>query len=99
MTPKPNGKEDLHSMAEALLQQSEQLRKLAAQLEARQQELAEMEASYPYLRAYAYAKLREEFARNLVEIPNDDLEAYARDTGAVPLDSFINELKGIPEKN
>lgn len=53
----------------------------------------EMETNYPIFKKFVYAKLREEFERTHEPIPNDDLEAYAKAVGAVPLEDFIGEFE------
>jgi hypothetical protein len=53
----------------------------------------EMEANYPAFKKHIYAQLRAEFERTLEPIPGDDLEAYAKAQGAVPLEDFIHEFE------
>lgn len=88
-----NGKHVPDSMAGELRRQCERLRQLAEKLQAREQALAEMQANYLHLRTYAYAKLREEFACTLQELPDKDLENLAREQGALPLEAFLPEIE------
>jgi hypothetical protein len=81
------------SVAGELKQESEKLRQLADKLQTQQVALSEMGANYPHLRQFVYAKLREEFRRTLPELPDTDLEALARQEGAVPLEAFIDKLE------
>ncbi len=53
----------------------------------------EMEENYPAFKKHIYAQLRAEFEKNLEPIPGDDLEAYAKSMGAVPLATFIQEIE------
>jgi hypothetical protein len=85
----------LASVADELRRESERLRQLADQLKAREAELAEMVANYPYFKRAVYAALREEFERELGPLPDKDLEAVAADEGALPLEAFIGELEGL----
>jgi hypothetical protein len=92
-----NGKPGLDSVADELRQESERLRQLAERLQAREATLSEMEANYPHLRQFVYAKLREEFKQTLGELPDTDLETLAKEQGAQPLDAFIAEIERPPE--
>ena len=82
------------SVAEELAQESERLRQLATKLKAREDSLAEMQTNYSALLRFTHAKLQEEFARTLEELPEDvDLFAYAREQGAVAHDMLVAELE------
>ena len=81
------------SVADELGREAERLRALADHLKTREIELAEMEASYPYLRQLALAKLREEFDRTLPPLPDKDLPTIAKEENALPLEAFIHELE------
>ena|ERR1043165_4843104 len=88
-----NGRTERESVADELKQESERLRQIAEKLKAREEALAEMEMNYPALLKFAHAKLQEEFARTLEELPdNVDLQAYAKQQGAVPHDVLMEEL-------
>lgn len=55
---------------------------------------AEMERNYPVFRKFVYDTLKAEFLRTTPELPAGvDLESYARELGALPLESFIDELR------
>jgi len=54
---------------------------------------AEMEANYPYFRRFVYDKLREEFIASVPEVPDGDVEKLAREMGAEPLESFIDQIR------
>jgi hypothetical protein len=88
-----NGNQELDAVADDLRQQSEKLRQLADRLQSHEQALAEMQANYPHLRDFAYARLREEFARTQEELPDKDLETIAQEEGALPLEAFIAEIE------
>jgi hypothetical protein len=89
-----NGKVGSNSVADELRQESEKLRQLAEQLKAQEEALAEMETNYPRFRQFVYARLREEFAKSLGELPPDtDLDTFALQQGALPLDAFIAEIE------
>jgi hypothetical protein len=81
------------SVADELHRESDRLRYLAETLKAREQALAEMEVNYPHFRQFVYAKLRQEFARTLEELPDKDLETLAQEEDAQPLEAFIKELE------
>jgi hypothetical protein len=95
--PRQNPGEDqgLGSLADQLKQESDRLRQLAEQLQARQEALSEMEANYPYFRKFVYAKVREEFERTLPELPDRDLEILAQEEDAQPLEAFIEEIERL----
>jgi hypothetical protein len=81
------------SLAEELRRESERLQALAAKLKARELELAEMEINYPYFKAIAYAKLREQFASELLDIPEGtDLLSLPEAQGAVSSEELMREL-------
>jgi hypothetical protein len=84
------------SVSEALKEESDRLRHLAEQLESREQSLKEMEANYPHLRQFAFAKLREEFQNNVPEILDGDLEKLAQQEEALPLEAFLHDLEEPP---
>lgn len=92
-----NGKIEIISVADELKQESERLRLLAEKLKAREEALAEMERQYPYFKAFVYAKLREEFADTIGDLPDKDLETIAQEDGALPLEAFIHELEQTAE--
>jgi hypothetical protein len=81
------------SVADELGREVERLRALADRLKAREIELAEMEASYPYLRQLALARLREEFDRTVPPLPDKDLPTIAKEDKALPPEAFIHELE------
>ena len=86
------------SLADELQQESERLRLLSEKLKKREEALGEMEATYPVLRRYVYAKLREEFAKTNDELPPDvDLEKLAKEEGALPLEAFIHKIRGTEQ--
>jgi len=85
---------DLRSVADELYREGERLQRLAAELKAREEELAEMRANYPHFKRAVYAMLRERFEREVSPIPEDvDLETWAKEQGALPLEAFIGELE------
>jgi hypothetical protein len=92
-----DGNDQLRSVAHELKQASDNLRQLAEKLEERQQALSEMEANYPYFRAFVYARLRQEFERTLGELLDTDLETLARAEGGKPLEEFIGDLERAGE--
>jgi hypothetical protein len=92
-----NGRPDLGAVANELRQESDRLRQLAEQLQAREAALAEMESNYRALLKFAHAKVREEFAKTREELPDGDLEAYAREKGGLPLSAFIDEIERLTE--
>src|SRR5437764_978418 len=80
------------SLADELRQESERLRGLAQQFQAREQALAEMEANYPFFKEAVYAWLR---AKALAEVPplgDKDLETLVKEEGGQRLVDFIDEL-------
>jgi len=83
------------SVSDQLKQESDKLRELAQKLKAREESWSEIEANYPYFREYVYAKVREHFARTLEELPDKDLEKFAAELGAQPLQSVLDELNRI----
>ena len=86
----------LGALAEELRQESERLGQLAARLKAREEELAEMVANYPYFKRFVYERLKEEMLRDQPEWPPDvDLEKWAREHEAQPLENFIDEIEEI----
>jgi hypothetical protein len=87
-----NGDATLGPVADELKRESERLRQLADELEAREEALAEMRASYPHSKQAVYAALRQQFERELPPLPDKDLEALAAEEGALPLEAFIDEL-------
>jgi hypothetical protein len=89
-----NGDGRLSSVAEELKRESEKLRQLADELQAREQAEAEMRANYPYFKKIVYAMLRERAERELPPLPDDvDLETYVAQEGGLPLEAFIDELE------
>ena len=88
--------QDLGSIADELHREGERLQRLAAQLKAREEALAEMQANYPHFKRIVYAWLRERFEREVPPLPDDmDLETWARENGALPLEAFIEELEQL----
>jgi len=95
--PDKNAADRLDSLADELRRESERLRQLAAELKAREEAEAEMRENYPHFKKAVYALLREKFARE-PPIPADkDLETFAAEEGAQPLDAFIGELERLAE--
>jgi hypothetical protein len=89
---------DLGSVADELHREAERLQRLAAELKAREEALAEMQANYPYFKRAVYGWLRERFESELPPIPEDmDLETWAKEEGALPLEAFIEELERLEE--
>lgn len=104
MTPIPSDQErnkignpEFGSIADELERESAKLRDLASKVKAREENLSEMAANYPHFREFVYAKIRAEFERDLEELPDKDLETYAQEVGAQPLEAFIHELEQSPE--
>jgi hypothetical protein len=93
-----NGAPGIGSVADELKRESERLRQLAEELEAREQSLAEMRANYPHLKQAVYALLREQFERELPPLPDKELEAIAADEDALPLEEFIGEIEPPAER-
>ena len=87
----------LGSVAEALYQESDKLRQLAAEVKAAEQVQAEMQANYPFFKKAIYAALREKFERELPPLPDKSLETLAVEDGALPLEAFIQELEQSSE--
>ncbi len=85
------------SVADELQKESERLRLLAEELKAREAEMAEMRENYPHFKKAVYALLREKFERELPPLPDKDLEAFAKDEGALPLEAFIDDLERASE--
>jgi hypothetical protein len=88
-----NSADRLGSVADELRRESERLRQLADELKAREEAQAEMRANYAHFKQTVYASLREQFERELVPLPDMDLEALAAEEGAQPLEAFIEELE------
>jgi hypothetical protein len=82
------------SIAEALESESKRLRDLAEQLRLREQAYAELQAKHAEMRKWAFVLLREKMGGNLEPLPDDcDLEAYAKEQGALALEDFIDEVE------
>src|SRR5262245_20792156 len=81
------------SVSDELKQESDRLRELAEKLQAQSESWSEIQANYPHFRQYVYAKVREHFARTVEELPDKDLETFAAELGAQPLQSVLDELK------
>jgi len=96
--PNQNGAEQLDDAADALQRESERLRQLADDLKAHQKTQAEMQANYPHFKRAVYATLREQFDRELVPLPDKDLETLAKEEDALPLEAFIKDLERLPER-
>jgi len=92
-----NGAHGLSSVADELKRESDRLRQLADELQAREEAQAEMRANYPHFKKAIYASLREKFERELGPLPEKDLEALAAQEGAQPLEAFIDELRRMAE--
>jgi hypothetical protein len=88
-----NGAQGLGSVADELRRESDRLRQLAEELQAREEAQAEMQANYPHFKQAVYASLREKFERELAPLPDKDLETLAAEEGAQPLEGFIDELE------
>jgi hypothetical protein len=84
---------EVSSVAEALRQESDRLRQLAEELQAREAAQAEMLANYPHFKRVVYAALREQFERELGPLPDKDLETLAAEEGAQPLAAVLEELE------
>jgi hypothetical protein len=81
------------SVADALKFESERLHDLAGQLRVREKEFAELQAKYAEMKGWAFTLLREKMG-DLEPLPDDcDLEAYAKEQGALPLEDFIDEIE------
>ncbi|MCI0642104.1 MAG: hypothetical protein L0Y72_24440 [Gemmataceae bacterium] len=94
-----NGQNNDRSLADELKLESERLQQLAKELKKREEADAEMRANYPYFKEFVYARLREQFDKELPELP-DDLEAYAKEVGAVPLtEEFLKEIVGVNQRS
>ena len=52
-----------------------------------------MQANYPHFKRIVYAWLREWSERELPPLPEKDLETWAQEQGALPLEAFIEELE------
>lgn len=88
------GPPDLRAVADELHREGERLQRLAAELKAREETLAEMQANYPHFKRMVYAMLRERFEHEVPPIPDGvDLETWAKEQGALPLDAFIDDLE------
>jgi hypothetical protein len=89
---------DLRAVADELHREGERLQRLAAELKAREEALAEMQANYPHFKRMVYAMLRERFEKECPPIPDGvDLDAWAAEEGALPLEAFIDELERLDE--
>jgi hypothetical protein len=58
---------------------------------------AEMRANYPHFRRAVYSLLREKFSSELPPLADKELEAIAKEEGALPLEAFIDVLEHTPE--
>ncbi|MCI0379841.1 MAG: hypothetical protein L0215_19850 [Gemmataceae bacterium] len=93
-----NGQDGTRSLADELKLESERLQLLAKELKEREEADAEMRANYPYFKEFVYARLREQFERELLPDTVTDLEEIARQEGARPIDeAFLRELRGDQE--
>jgi hypothetical protein len=91
--PSKNGIGDLAAVVEELKRESERLRKLAEELEARQEADAEMRANYPHYKKIIDDLLQKHIDREIPPLPEGkDLETIAAEEGALPLEDFIDEL-------
>src|SRR5580698_10599161 len=88
-----NGKSEQDSVAQELRNESERLRILAEKLQAREEALSEMEANYESFRQFVYARMKQELALSAGDLPDRDLEAYAREHGALPFETFFGEVE------
>jgi hypothetical protein len=88
-----NGRSNGSSVSDELKLECEKLRELAEKLKTQERSWSEIEANYPHFRQYVYAKVREHFARTVEELPDKNLETYAAELGAQPLQSVLDELK------
>jgi hypothetical protein len=94
-------KNDVHSLsslADELKRESERLRQLAEELQAREDAHAEMVANYPHFKRAVYAMLRGMWDRDLPPLPQGDLESLAAQEGALPLEAFLPELEQKGER-
>jgi hypothetical protein len=80
------------SLADQLKQESERLRQLAEQLQAREKALAEMEANYPYYKKMVHGWLVEQSLREVPPLQDDDLDKLVKEEGGQPLADFIDDL-------
>jgi hypothetical protein len=98
-TPNGQSKHESHSsIVDDLKLECERLQQIAERLKVREKTLSEMEANYPYLKEFVYAWMRKNFASQLDEIPLDkDLETFAKEEGALPLEAFIREFEELEE--
>jgi len=90
---KQNGAEKLESIANELQRESERLRQLAEELKKREEAHAEMIHNYPYFKAFVYSEMKKLFNCDKEASLPDDLEAWAKQQGALPLEAFIDELE------
>jgi hypothetical protein len=91
--PSTNGIPDLTSLTEELKRESERLRKLAAELEARQEADAEMRENYPHYKKIIGELLQRHIDRHIPPLPEGkDLETIAAEEGAVPLEDFYPQI-------
>src|SRR5437868_6865574 len=88
-----NGAREIGSLADELRRESDRLRQLAEELKAREESQAEMRENYPHFKRALYASLREKFMSELPPLPEGDLEAFATEEGAQPLEAFIGDLE------
>ena len=90
-TPKDAG---FARIAAELQQESEKLRRLAEDLQTREQEQQELLANYPHLQKAVHAWLAQQFQHELPPLPPEkDLKTIAQEEGAMPLEDFLNELE------
>jgi hypothetical protein len=81
------------SLADALNLEGERLRDLAEQLRIRETEFAELQTRYTEMKRWAFILLREKMG-DPEPWPDDcDLEAYAKEHEALPLEDFIDEIE------
>jgi hypothetical protein len=92
-----NGVQDISSFADELRRESDRLRQVAEELQAREKDQAEMRANYPHFKQALYASVREKFLRELPPLPDKSLQDVAVEEGAQPLEAFINDLKQMAE--
>ena len=67
---------DLGSVADELNREGERLQRLAAELKAREEALAEMQANYPHFKRIVFAWLRERYEREPPPPPDRDMETW-----------------------
>jgi len=94
----PGGEREPGFLAAELRKEAERLRKLADELQAREQAHQEMLANYPHFRKLVYSWLREQFEREFPPLPpGKDLRTLAQEEMAMPLEALLAELK-LPEE-